>query len=140
MLPRRRIGGTLRSELPAANVFHEQRVIGYGTAGMSNAYVTEMATQIVYAAVARYEGRPFTPIMAVLMEDAGNKALRERMPGIHVSVAPRLNANGILDLVFRPLAPAPKKPAFGEGTVDLVNPDGSKVRIGTASEFEAAPA
>lgn len=75
---------------------------------MNHAYVTEMATQIVYAAVARYEGRPFTPVLAVLIEDAGNKALRERMPGIHVTVAPRLNANGILDLVFRPLAPAPK--------------------------------
>lgn len=73
-----------------------------------NPMVTEMATRLVYAAVARYEGHMFTPVLAVLMEDAANKAMRQHMPGVHVSVAPRLNAQGILDLVFKHLAPAPK--------------------------------
>lgn len=72
-----------------------------------NAHVTEMATRLVYAAVARYEGHMFTPVLAVLMEDAANKAMRQYMPGIHVTVAPALNSRGILDLVFRHKAPTP---------------------------------
>jgi hypothetical protein len=164
-----RIGWTLRPFLPAAYVFHEQGgQQRYGYEAMS-----EIATRIVYQAIARYEGRPFTPVLAVLMEDVANKALRDMNIPIIAKIAPRLAAGGVLDVSFKPkpaLSPitfpvpsadwgtavavtecmhgvslheycetCPQAAFSGEGTVELVKPDGTRVSLGTAAKFEAGP-
>lgn len=67
----------------------------------------EFATRLVYAAIARYEGRPFTPVMAVLMEDAANKAMREFLPSVQVTIGGRLDAAGMLQIAFKNRPPAP---------------------------------
>jgi hypothetical protein len=62
--------------------------------------MTELATRLVYAALARYEGRPFTPVVAVLMEDAANQALRKFFPDVEVCIGGRL-VNGNVDIRFK---------------------------------------
>jgi hypothetical protein len=89
-------------------------------------------TTIVYEALRQYEGRPFTPVLAILMTDVANKALRDAGIDVIATVGARLAPSGTVQVSFKRKE---RVPAFSGGTVEMIMPDGTKVPIGTVESF-----
>jgi hypothetical protein len=59
-------------------------------------------TQFVFEALRDFQGRPFTPVLAILMTDRANHALRGAGLNVIATIADRLNPNGTVQVSFKP--------------------------------------